>query len=496
MSTTPKHHFSGCTCHRLSHTIVKLLLVLILLAMILPLAARAQSRPEGRVLRLSYVDGQVSLLQGNETQFEQAVANMPLVENTLVQTGDNGRAEIQFEDGSVVRVVPGSQFQIGQLSGTTQGALQSSVTLLSGEAYFELRPATGDTFTVTASGAQITPVPTGSFRIDLGAQPQQIAVSDGGIRVTHGGDYSAQVNADQTLNLNDQDPTHYQIAQGTTSSPDDQWNEDRDQTIYKEQAGATGAQSGGDSAGWDDLDYYGQFYDVPGAGSVWQPYGVDANWDPYDAGYWAYYPWGYSWISAYPWGWAPYHCGYWNYFDGFGWGWVNGGCGVGIWFPVSPWYHAPRWWHPPVAPPRPVGIHRPVSGLRLVPVGLVVQHPFKPAPAHPVPMEARNRPVAIAGHVVQPMPPAPRVLTTGKAGGERGASPEHPVAEGAERTTNPAKPNAEGSGAPKVWHGGSGYSRPAPSHASSPSGGSHGGGGGGGGGSHGGGGSSGGGGHK
>jgi hypothetical protein len=409
---------------------------------------------------------------------------MPLFENTLVQTGDNGRAEIQIEDGSIIRIVPDSQIRIGQLSGSTQGALQSSVELLSGEAYFELRPATGDTFTVTASGVQITPAPSGSFRIDLGAQPQQIAVSDGSIRMTHGSDYNAQIDGDQTLDLNDQDPAHYLITQGTSSSPDDQWNEDRDQLIYKQQADATGAQSGGDSAGWDDLDYYGQFYNMPGVGSVWQPYGVDANWDPYDAGYWAYYPWGYSWISAYPWGWAPFHCGYWNYYDSFGWGWAGSGCGIGVWYPVSPWYHPPHWWHHPTPPTPPIGVRPPLHG-RLTPVGLTVAHPFKPAPAHPVPAEARNRPVTIGGHVVQPMPAAPRVSPTEKLA-KGSANPEH--------TNDPAKQPSAGKSAPKVWHGGGGYSRPAPSysppaHAGAPSGGgSHGGGGNSGGGGHGGGG--------
>jgi uncharacterized membrane protein YgcG len=499
MSSGHRHHFSGCTCHRFSHTVVKLLLALALLGLIIPLAAHGQfaaqsnppSRPEGRVLRLSDVEGQVSLLQGNETQFDQAVANMPLFENTLVQTGDNGRAEIQIEDGSIIRLVPGSQFRVGPLGGSTQGALQTNVELLAGEAYFELRPATGDTFTVTASGVQIVPVPSGSFRIDLGVQPQQIAVSDGSTHVTHGTDYNTQVNADQTLNLNDQDPGKYQIAQGTSSSPDDQWNEDRDQLIYKEQASASGAQSGGDSAGWDDLDYNGQFYDVPGAGSIWQPYGVDANWDPYDAGYWAYYPWGYSWISAYPWGWSPYHCGYWNYYDGFGWGWAGGGCGIGTWYPVSPWYHRPHWWHPPIIPPpHPIGFHPPPHG-RLTPVGIVVQHPFKPMPAQPVPPEARNRPVTIGGHVVSPRPPAPRVSPTERGGSAIQAVPERAGESNSRSGTQPA---------PKVWHGGNGYSRPTPApapHSSSPPSHSGGGGGGGGGGSHGGGGSSGGGGgHK
>ena len=43
------------------------------------------------------------LAQGNQVLADQAVANTPLLEGTQLTTADNGRAEIQFEDGSVAR---------------------------------------------------------------------------------------------------------------------------------------------------------------------------------------------------------------------------------------------------------------------------------------------------------------------------------------------------------------------------------------------------------
>ena len=58
-----------------------------------------------RAVRLSYVDGQVKLAQGNQVLAEQAVANTPLFEGMQLTTADNGKAEIQFEDGSVARLV-------------------------------------------------------------------------------------------------------------------------------------------------------------------------------------------------------------------------------------------------------------------------------------------------------------------------------------------------------------------------------------------------------
>src|SRR5580658_3899913 len=68
-------------------------------------AVRADdASPAARAVRLSSVDGQVQLSQGNQVIAETSVANTPLFEGTRVTTADDGRAEIQFEDGSVARL--------------------------------------------------------------------------------------------------------------------------------------------------------------------------------------------------------------------------------------------------------------------------------------------------------------------------------------------------------------------------------------------------------
>jgi hypothetical protein len=161
--------------------------------------------------------------------------------------------------------------------------------------------------------------------------------------------------------------------------------------------------SNSQSENWNDLDADGNWYPVEGSGNVWVPAGVDANWDPYGAGYWAYYPtFGYTWVSAYPWGWLPYHCGAWSYYS-FGWGWAPGGCGA-RWSPVIVVANHPPGWVMPVRPVRPpVGIY-PVASARLVFVnrGPVATGPwgvhgsFVPRPDH---LQAIN----INGRMVAPL---------------------------------------------------------------------------------------------
>jgi len=74
------------------------------------------------------------------------------------------------------------------------------------------------------------------------------------------------------------------------------------------------------------LNYYGSYSNVPGYGMMWQPYFAGVGWDPFVDGAWSWYPgFGYSFVSAYPWGWTPYHYGNWSFVPGFGWMWQPGG---------------------------------------------------------------------------------------------------------------------------------------------------------------------------
>ena len=91
-----------------------------------------------RAVRLSFVEGQVTLAQGNQVLATQAVANTPLFESTQLTTSDNGKAEIQFEDGSVVRVAPDSMLTLQVLRGAGTGA-DAELAVNSGLCYFEFQ---------------------------------------------------------------------------------------------------------------------------------------------------------------------------------------------------------------------------------------------------------------------------------------------------------------------------------------------------------------------
>src|ERR1039458_2524038 len=82
-----------------------------------------------QIVRLSYVEGDVRISRGKEadkqlekesgatTGWEQAVANLPIETGYSLVTG-TGRAEIEFEDASVVYLADNSVLAFNELSTT------------------------------------------------------------------------------------------------------------------------------------------------------------------------------------------------------------------------------------------------------------------------------------------------------------------------------------------------------------------------------------------
>jgi len=119
----------------------------------------------------------------------------------------------------------------------------------------------------------------------------------------------------------------------------DTWDQQQDQ-YHQQYANKSYSSYSPFAYGTSDLNYYGNFSNVPGYGTVWQPYFAGAGWDPFMNGGWAFAAgFGYGWVSAYPWGWTPYHYGAWVYLPSNGWAWQPGGQWAG--------WSAPRIVHPP-----------------------------------------------------------------------------------------------------------------------------------------------------
>jgi hypothetical protein len=445
------------------------------------LVVSASGESKARIVRLSQVQGTVQFDRAAGNGFDKAFINLPVIESSRLKTGKDGRAEVEFEDGSTLRLAPSSEVDFIRLALGDDGQKLSTVQLVSGTVYADLHPKkagqkTGDQFLLDFAGEAVTVPQAAHFRVQLAAATATLAVFKGKLSATSPAGqievtekHSATIaltNKDLTKNdLTSNDPTKndlasdpakkntFVIAKNYKDDPSDDW--DRQQTGYHDRYASVGNSSLSSPYGYgmSDLNYYGNFMTVPGYGNVWQPYFMGANWSPFQDGGWAFYPGaGYMWVSGYPWGWMPYNYGNWAFAPVYGWVWQPGN-----W---NSWNALPLVVN---APARMIVPTAPASGHQTVMVGLgLAANPAGEAPRRltinpgsagfGVPrgsidhldrlaktMNRTSRPVVVStAQPVSAMQPARGFGTTSSPGPGLGSTRGGPVSTAATHTSTPS----------------------------------------------------------
>ena len=157
-------------------------------------SAAQESNPAVRAARLSDVEGQVQLSQGNQVMASQAPINAPLFEGTQITSSEDGRAEVQFDDGSVARVSPNSSITISVLR-QQAGAPDTEVIVNSGLAYFEIQNSTQpDSFRVRFGDSVATGSGFTVLRVNVDNPPGEVAVFSGNAQVSGANSMAADVH--------------------------------------------------------------------------------------------------------------------------------------------------------------------------------------------------------------------------------------------------------------------------------------------------------------
>ena len=104
------------------------------------LVVSASAESKARIVRLSEVQGTVKIDRSAGDGFEKAFMNLPVIEGCRVKTGKDGRAEVEFEDGSALRLAPGSEVDFTRLALGDDGQKFSTLQLVSGTVYGNLSP--------------------------------------------------------------------------------------------------------------------------------------------------------------------------------------------------------------------------------------------------------------------------------------------------------------------------------------------------------------------
>ena len=297
-----------------------------------------QPDPPGRVARLQYMTGQISVQPGGTGDWIQGEGNRPLTNADNVWADKSSRAELSLGTG-LMRIDSESSLTLTNIGTDAvqvslhQGTLNVHVRRLEG----------GEVWEVDTPNIAFTLAKAGDYRFDVDPNNDKTVVT-----VWKGeGDATGQGSA-VVIHSGEQDEFSggTSLAHETRNAPSpdgfDDWCRVRDRQA-DESVSAKYVAPG--TVGYEDLDQYGSWKQSPDYGPVWVPTDVSPGWAPYSYGNWSYIgPWGWTWIDAYPWGFAPFHYGRWVSWGG-GWGWAPGPYWARPWYSPAlvAWWGGPGW---------------------------------------------------------------------------------------------------------------------------------------------------------
>jgi Family of unknown function (DUF6600) len=280
-----------------------------------PAVADDDDDPPSRVARLSYTNGEVSFSPGGTDDWVAAVLNRPMTTGDKLWTDQGARAELHV-GSAVIRLSGQTGFSFLNLDDrmmqirVTEGTINLRVLRLDDQESIE----------VDTPNLAFSVLRPGRYRINVNeaGDTTVINIPEGSGEVTGGG-------SAYTIH-----PGEQAIFTGTDSLTADMEGADRDddfdrwcsQRDYREEHAVARRYVSDDVIGYEDLDDYGGWRQVPEYGTVWFPHVTVVGWAPYRYGHWAWIsPWGWTWVDDAPWGFAPFHYGRWVNVRG-GWGWV------------------------------------------------------------------------------------------------------------------------------------------------------------------------------
>lgn len=297
----------------------------LLLVLLCALPALADSKV--RIVRVSYVEGDVELDRGDGQGFIRAFQNMPVIEGVRLWTRADARAEIEFEDGGTLRLVPDSLVNFEELRIGNSGEKITRVDVQQGTLYADLKDHDHDQLAFVFAQQELMLRHSSRFRLDIDKEQLKVAVFRGELELQRQNAERVKIKKNETLAIDMNEPDRYYLSKGIVEEPHDYWDREREEQRVEAENRARSRPYPVSTVyyGYDDLAPYGSWVSVPTYGYVWRPFNVAIGWDPFAYGAWVYYPrFGYVWNSAYAWGWTPYRFGSWIYINNRGWCWRSG----------------------------------------------------------------------------------------------------------------------------------------------------------------------------
>ncbi len=303
---------------------MKILKAVIIATLLLLAPAYAFSSNLG-YMRISLMEGDVQIKTPEAGDWGLASINAPLEEGDQVWVPQGGRAELQLNTGTYIRLDENSALQVLSMDKDS-----SQFYLSQGHAYIYYNAPSGGVIQVDTPDASTRAFDRAIFRIDMSDQYTDVAVYKGYVE-TENQVGNTRINAGEMLSLGQN--TNGEVAPMGLPDEWEKWNKARTDRVLKRGAGYGYLPPELREYSYD-FDSYGRWMDVPEYGRCWTPtVSVGASWAPYREGRWIWSGGEYVWVAYEPWGWAPYHYGRWAFVGRIGWCWVPPAAGAVYWGP-------------------------------------------------------------------------------------------------------------------------------------------------------------------
>jgi ferric-dicitrate binding protein FerR (iron transport regulator) len=180
-----------------------------------------------RVVSLSLVSGTVMARRPGSTKWAGATMDTPIEEGVSIATARHSFAEVQFENGSTVRLGELSRVDFTQLALAPHSGRINRLTLVVGFATIHVMPKGHDDYVLNASGISLTPHGKAEFRTDLSHGHLRVEVIRGHIQAADS-NQSDRLGKNHALAYDDHAGGAFQVTDSIQMDEWDKWVQERD----------------------------------------------------------------------------------------------------------------------------------------------------------------------------------------------------------------------------------------------------------------------------
>lgn len=209
-------------------------------------SASPETLSHARVVRLSFVKGSVATLKPGSNHWVRATLETPIEEGFSIVTTRGSAAELQFENGSTIRLGELSRMDFVQLALAPHGGHVNHMTLDLGVATMNVIPERHDEYVLNVSGVSLTPHGKTEFRTDSTRGRLRVEVFKGRVQAA-GPNQSEKLAKNRVLAYDRAAGGAFQVTAQIQKDEWDKWVQARDEQAILAAYGQT--------VGFGDLRY-------------------------------------------------------------------------------------------------------------------------------------------------------------------------------------------------------------------------------------------------